>query len=177
MKLLTRDEFRNQVFERDNHHCVVCYNPGQDSHHILERRLWNDGGYYIGNGATVCGDCHIKAEQTLISCDELREKAGITQIVLPEHMYGDLESEKWGNILLVSGRRLKGELFFDESVQKILSSGGVLELFDEYVKYPRSMHLPWSHPSKDDKVIKNLDAFIGQEVVVTLKMDGENFSG
>ncbi len=37
------------------------------------------------------------------------------------------------------------------------------------------MHLPWSLGlSSDDKVIKSLDRFIGQRVIVTEKMDGEN---
>ncbi len=30
MKLLTRDEFREGVFERDNHKCVVCQEDAQD---------------------------------------------------------------------------------------------------------------------------------------------------
>lgn len=41
------------------------------------------------------------------------------------------------------------------------------------VKYPRTKHLPWSHPSSDDKVLLNFDAFIGREVVVTEKMAGK----
>ena len=88
--LLTRDQFREGVFERDGHKCVVCGNPAQDAHHIIERRLFSDGGYYLDNGASVCGDCHIKAEQTVISPQELRDAAGIRKIVLPEHLYHDL---------------------------------------------------------------------------------------
>lgn len=43
------------------------------------------------------------------------------------------------------------------------------------VKYPKTMHLPWSPGlQNDDRVITSLDAFIGEEVVVTEKMDGEN---
>lgn len=42
------------------------------------------------------------------------------------------------------------------------------------IKYPRTMHLPWSNPSSDDKVIKSLEFFEGQDIVVTEKMDGEN---
>lgn len=177
MKLLTRDEFREGVFERDKNKCVICSSEGQDAHHIVERRLWHDGGYYIENGATLCGTCHIQAEETTIDCNTIREKANITRIVLPDHFYGDLEYDKWGNVILPSGRRLKGELFFDESVQKILKQGNVLNLFDDYVKYPRTHHFPWSFPSKDDRIIKTLSSFEGKEIVVTLKMDGENFSG
>lgn len=43
------------------------------------------------------------------------------------------------------------------------------------IKYPRTMHLPWSPGlQNDDRVIESLDGLIGQEVVVTEKMDGEN---
>lgn len=41
-------------------------------------------------------------------------------------------------------------------------------------KYPRSFHLPWSRGyTHDDKVAKNVNHFIGKEVVVTEKLDGE----
>lgn len=42
-------------------------------------------------------------------------------------------------------------------------------------KYPRTLHLPWSPGStNDDKVIDDVSHFRGKEVVVTVKMDGEN---
>lgn len=45
------------------------------------------------------------------------------------------------------------------------------------VKYPRTFHLPWSKGvTKDDKFAKELDFFIGKEVIITEKMDGENTS-
>lgn len=42
-------------------------------------------------------------------------------------------------------------------------------------KYPRTVHLPWS-PGKtsDDKTLTNVDHFVGKEIVVTEKRDGEN---
>ena len=70
--LLSRDEFRQQVFARDGGRCVICSAPGQDAHHILERRLFDDGGYYLDNGATLCAACHVKAEMTVLSCDAIR---------------------------------------------------------------------------------------------------------
>ncbi|WP_195575123.1 RNA ligase family protein [Paenibacillus sp. 1001270B_150601_E10] len=43
------------------------------------------------------------------------------------------------------------------------------------VKYPKTMHLPWSRSyTDDDRILRNTDHFIGQEVVITEKMDGEN---
>ena len=66
---------------------MICGAPGQDAHHIIERRLFDDGGYYLDNGATLCAACHVKAEMTVLTCDAIRSAAGITQIVLPPHLY------------------------------------------------------------------------------------------
>lgn len=45
----------------------------------------------------------------------------------------------------------------------------------ERKKYPRSYHLHYSEkPSGDDKIQTNDDHFIGKQVVVSIKMDGEN---
>lgn len=174
-KLLTRDQFREGVFARDEYKCVICGEPAVDAHHILERRLWPDGGYYLDNGASVCEHHHIKAEQTVLHCDDLRKAAGIENILLPPHLYRDQEYDKWGNPVLPNKMRLRGELFLDESVQKILGEGGVLGLFSKYVKYPRTYHLPWSPgQTKDDRAHENDNVFKGKRVVVTLKMDGEN---
>lgn len=175
MILLTRDAFRESVFERDGHKCVICKEPAQDAHHILERRLFPDGGYYLDNGASVCGPCHIKAEQTEITVEDIREAAGIKKVVLPPHMYGDNIYDKWGNIILNNGSRLKGELFFDESVQKILEN--VLDRFIAYVKYPRTFHLPFSLGRTDDDRVGTFTQFTDKEVVITEKMDGENTTG
>ena len=174
MILLSRDDFRAQVFARDRNRCVCCGRPGQDAHHILERRLFPDGGYYLANGATLCGPCHLKAESTELSCDEIRVAAGICEAVLPPHLYHDERYDKWGNIILPTGRRLKGELFDDPAVQKILAP--VLHLFDNRVKYPRTWHLPCSPGvTKDDRVLAGhiVESWVDTDVVITEKMDGE----
>jgi len=175
VELLSRDDFRNGVFARDKHRCVVCGAPAQDAHHILERRLFSNGGYFLENGASVCGDCHLKAESTVLSCDELRERCGIKTVVLPEHFYEDQAYDKWGNAILPNGQRLRGELFDDESVQKVIKPA--LHLFTNRVKYQRTHHLPWSpNVSSDDKIIPSLSGFEGEEVVVSVKFDGEQTS-
>lgn len=176
-RLLTRDDFREHVFARDGHKCLMCPEPAVDAHHIIERKLWPDGGYYLENGASVCEPHHIEAEETRISCDDLRERAGITKFPLPPHLYSDQAYDKWGNPVLPNGMRLRGELFEDPSVQKILAP--VLALFTDRVKYPRTYHLPWSPGvTKDDRVLTDLTQFEmwGERhgVVVTAKMDGEN---
>lgn len=173
--LLTRDEFRARVFARDGNKCVFCDKPAADAHHIIERRLWPNGGYYLENGASVCEEHHLQCEMTTISVEDVRHACGITKVIVPPHLYADHQYDKWGNPILTSGRRAKGELFFDESVQKILSMGNVLSEFSDYVKYPRTHHFSWSEGvNDDDRIIENLDKFIDQRVIVTEKMDGEN---
>ena len=56
-KLLTREEFKKQVFARTNGKCCVpgCTCDAVDAHHILDRHLWNHGGYILSNGAVSFG--------------------------------------------------------------------------------------------------------------------------
>jgi hypothetical protein len=174
-RLYTRDEFRARVFARDGHVCLVCGRPQAkyplDAHHIVERKLWPDGGYYVENGASLCEEHHREAEATTLSCDRLRELAGITRFPLPPHLEAGTPYDKWGNPILPNGMRLRGELF--EDAQRALAP--VLALFTDRVKYPRTYHLPWSPGiTDDDRVLDDLSPFVGQEVIVTAKMDGEN---
>jgi hypothetical protein len=176
-KLLTRDEFRKYVFERDNNLCVFCNNLAIDAHHIIERRLWSDGGYYINNGASVCEKHHLDCEMTIISVEDVRKACNILKPIIPTHLYDDQIYDKWGNIILGNKQRLKGELFFDENVQKILKKANVLNLFTNYVKYPRTHHLSWSDGiCNDDRIMSNINTFINKRVIVTEKLDGENTS-
>lgn len=175
--LLSRDAFRDGVFARDRHTCVCCDRPAVDAHHIIERRLWPDGGYYLDNGASVCAEHHVAAEETRLSVEDIRLAAGITRVVVPPHLYADQAIDKWGNPVLASGLRLRGELFFDASVQKVLAQGDVLARFTEEVKYPRTLHLPWSEGvHEDDRVQPTMVPFHGRRVIVTQKMDGESSS-
>lgn len=43
------------------------------------------------------------------------------------------------------------------------------------VKYPRTLHFPWSPgTTSDDRILTSTNHFVDKEVVVTEKMDGEN---
>lgn len=175
-KLLTRDQFREGVFARDGHACVICKksNVPLDAHHVLELRLWENGGYYLLNGASLCETHHRLAEQTVLSCDEIRKAVGIDKVILPPHLYEEYQYTKWGDIILPTGQRVKGELFYDPSVQKVLKEGKVLDRYSPYVKYPRTPHVFWSlSKTKDDRTLEDTKHFEGQEVVVSIKLDGE----
>lgn len=183
-KLLTRTQFRERTIGRRNGRCCVpdCLEQAVDAHHIIERRLWIQpeelGGYFLDNGAAVCEKHHLEAERTTLTPDALREYSSIKEAVLPGEFYLDSEMSytKWGDIVLPDGMRLPGPLFWDESVQKIIGSApGMLALYRERVKYPRTLHLPWSPGlTKDDRVHGSMAHWVGKEIVVTEKMDGEN---
>lgn len=64
-KKLVRERFRNAVFARDKHSCVMCgkKNVPLDAHHITDRNEMPNGGYIPENGISLCDECHMKAEQ------------------------------------------------------------------------------------------------------------------
>ena len=52
---------------------------------------------------------------------------------------------------------------------------------DQRYKYPKTWHLPWSlgvspDPDEDDRVLESTDPWIGTQVVITEKLDGEGTS-
>jgi hypothetical protein len=126
---LGRLAFRDAVFARDKGRCVLCARPGVDAHHIIERKLFEDGGYYLANGATLCAACHLAAERTTVSATAIRQASGIGQVILPAHCNPALEYDKWGNEVCADGSRLAGPLFFDEGCQRALRAGGLLWRF------------------------------------------------
>jgi hypothetical protein len=67
--LLTREEFKKQVFAKTRGKCCVpgCNCDAVDAHHIMDRRLWNNGGYYLSNGAALCAKHHLDAERGIIT--------------------------------------------------------------------------------------------------------------
>lgn len=177
-KLLTRDEFKAEVFRRDRGRCRFCDQPAVDAHHILDRALFEDGGYYVDNGVAVCAQHHLDCERTLISVEAVRAACGITRPLLPEHFDPVDVYDKWGNLILPNGQRLRGEMFDREGVQKALVAGGMLALFTNRVKYPRTYHAPWSEGlTADDRKHPGMEVFHGRRVIVTEKMDGENTTG
>jgi hypothetical protein len=62
-----RQKFRDEVYKRDNLQCRFCNKQlteaSADAHHITDRDLLAYQGYSIFNGITLCGKCHIDAEQ------------------------------------------------------------------------------------------------------------------
>jgi hypothetical protein len=180
-RLLTREKFRETVLARLSGQCCVpgCKAEATDAHHVLSRNLFKAehefGGYYAENGVGLCGPHHLDAETTDLTVEQLREWCNITEPAMPEHLALDTAYDTWGNPVLPDGTRLPGELFDTDGCQKALRTH--LHEFQSMprTKYPRTLHHPSSPGlSGDDKVQHDLSAlFAADEVVVTLKMDGE----
>ena len=152
MKYLGRELFRELVLQRDNNQCIVCQDCNLLAvHHVIERKLFKndeEGGYYEDNGVSLCPICHLKAEKNEISCEELRNKAGITCIILPKEFDRNKTYDKWGKEIM-NATQLK--------------------------KYPRTRHIFGSGLSKDDEndfvCFPELD---GKNLVLEEKIDGGN---
>jgi len=173
--LLSRDDFKGAVFSRDGGKCVVCKDVAVDAHHLIERKLWDDGGYYLNNGVSLCSKDHLKAESTEISAKSLRELAGIKITLVPQSFNDEHEYDKWGNIILPNGTLIRGPISNNENVIKALKLNRERHDYATHIKYPRTYHLPWSlAKTDDDKTLSDTNHLDGKKVIITTKMDGEN---
>jgi len=78
------------------------------------------------------------------------ERVGLNKTVIDSNY----EYDKWANTILPNGMRLKGELYYQPNVQKMLSLNNLQRLFLKWVKFPRTYHFPWSpNLQNDDRMI------------------------
>lgn len=108
---------------------MFCDLPAVDAHHIFDRKLFEDGGYYLNNGAAVCEHHHLMCEQTLIPLPKVYESARITDPVLPPGFDLPVESyDKWGNVFTNDGwaMRKAGPLANDTGCQTALKRANLL---------------------------------------------------
>lgn len=119
-KLVSREQFKEMAFKRDGYKCVFCSETKISCHHILDRKLFADGGYYVDNGASVCDKHHWDCEKTDLSVEVVRKACGIENIIVPEGFDKQKIYDKWCNVILPDGRREPGPMFFEENVQKVL---------------------------------------------------------
>ncbi|MBB4866795.1 hypothetical protein HNP46_005702 [Pseudomonas nitritireducens] len=178
--LLSEQQFVLNVRNRDKDRCVVCRAAADHAHHIMDTRLFDNGGHYLGNGVSLCDQHRQDAMTTLLNTQKLRDAAGIPEIIIPDHLVASDRYDRYGNQLQPNGTRMKGELFDLEDVQWLLLQANLLGDFNDLVKAARTTHLSYSPgATSDDKiwtVEDELKYFEGKEVVSTEKMDGENAS-
>lgn len=163
---MTRNSFRERCVSRDGGECIVptCdreVTPSPDGpgevHHIIERKLWEDGGYFPANGASVCNPHHRMAEENIIPPQAFWRWAGVDNPVVPVEDTTDgegyIDVDKWGEPL----------------------ESPAWQEHRKYIKYPSTRHLPFSHEREaDDTAHREVDAFLDIPLVATIKMDGGN---
>lgn len=162
-ELLSRDEFRERGLERDDGECVVpwCDSKADEVHHIIERSLWSDGGYYLNNGASVCNPHHQYAEDNYIPPQAFWRWIGVTDTPYPSDV--PVPCDKWGEA-------------FETPPHENLR---------EFHKYPSTRHLLplyWesdrskaeARTGRDDTGITTVEPFVETPLVITIKMDGGN---
>jgi len=158
---MTREEFREECVYRDYGECIV---PGCDAevtadpdgpgevHHIIERKLWEDGGYFPANGASVCNPHHRLAEENIIPPQAFWRWVGTNAPTIPEQC-DSIDIDKWGESL----------------------ESPAWQEHREYIKYPSTRHLPFSHErDADDTAHDEVTQFVDIPLVMTMKMDGGN---
>lgn len=150
--------------------CTYCGDEPAELYPLLDARLFSENQVAENLKTPLCSRCRQELKSTKLLPEEIMELTD-----LPPQLSRQARYDHWGNPVLPDGRRLKGELFYKDEVQQALRESGAISLFTQYVKYPRTPHLPWS-PSRDrdDEWIKDVSVFEGRSVVATLKMDGEN---
>lgn len=102
-QLLSREEFKHWTFTQMSGRCCCpgCSTPAVDAHHIMDRKLWSDGGYYLSNGAALCADCHLKAERGEYTPKQMFEFMHISQedILIPQTLSEVLSREEYIELL------------------------------------------------------------------------------
>lgn len=176
-----RSEFRRAVFTETNNHCIVpwCPNEADDAHHIIERALWDDGGYSLENGAAVCNKHHQYAE----SNDIPPQAFWLWKSVIQADSYPDTFSD-WDALDVMPS--IPGQ--FDSIDINKWGEGFAVPPWREHrkhIKYQSSRHLLplyWhdeqtvaqTRIERDDTGLETVDPFVGVPLVVTQKMDGAN---
>ena len=116
--LLTREEFKELGFRRTEGKCCVpgCCENAVDAHHIMDRKLWKNGGYFLSNCAPVCEKHHLDCEAgaytprqvmefAKIPMDELQKPSSFDWMTDEEYrdMFMNEDLDKFG--ILVNGNK------------------------------------------------------------------------
>jgi len=145
---MRRSIFREEVFDRDDGKCVVptCNSDAADAHHIIERKLWDNGGYISDNGASVCSRHHHLAEANAIPPQAFWRWIDVTDVPLPETITGQNGVTR----VDLSDSSKSPKVAYDKWGEP-LDAPPHAHLRD-YIKYPSTRHLPFSHErDTDDK--------------------------
>lgn len=98
------------VLARDNQRCVVCEGTADEVCSILDLRLWDTFTFDAHNWVSLCATHAAAVKNGLFHPAELRSLARIDSILVPAQCYQTFTYDRWGNQILSSGERVRGEL-------------------------------------------------------------------
>lgn len=186
---MSRQTFREQCVDRDGGECLVPWcseevttepdGPGE-IHHIIERELWDTGGYIPENGACVCNEHHRMAEQNEIPPQAFWKWSGITIPAMPNECNTDgYGAYTWP----VEDRDNTDPIAFNKWGERFDTPPNAN--LREYHKYPSTRHLLplyWQsergtaeqRTGRDDTGHTDVESFLDIPLVATVKLDGSN---
>ena len=88
----------------------------------MDRRLFPDDGYYLGNGIALCDKHQKRAQATIITVEELRLKAAVKSLILPPLFRADTVYDRWGNIIVNPEMLILGPLKHEEAMNRALGA-------------------------------------------------------
>lgn len=159
-----REDFRKKVFDRDNNTCKIpwCDKKADDAHHIVERDIWENGGYIPNNGVSVCNEHHQDAEDDYIPPQAFWMWLSIDNPELPESVES-INIDKWGNNLETPPWEDLRDRIKYQSTRHILP----LYWYEKNSTVEERME-------NDDTGLDSIEQFLDIPLVITHKMDGSN---
>lgn len=171
---LTRD-----IEQRDGARCIICETKVLIAAHLIyDQQLFtaaHEDGHHRDNAVTLCQD-HIRdAMDTILSPEQLKKASFISHPLKPSILTPDQAHDRYGNVMLPDGSRLKGPLMDSPEVTDRLASAGMMSKFTSRYQYPPIPHVPWSKSiPMTGAGLKSMNHMKGKEVVLTLHMKSEN---
>lgn len=122
-KLLSRDNFISLVHQRALGFCAICHERATVSHQLMDRRLFPNDGYYLGNGVALCDHHYKLAQATVITVEQLRELAKIGIVIMPPGLSMGARYDRWGNIIVSDSMIIVGPLRAEPVMHRALLAG------------------------------------------------------
>lgn len=196
---MNREDFREQVCERDGYECIVPWCPSDvtpdpegpgEQHHILDKELWPGDGYRPKNGVNVCNYHHRMAERNEIPPQSfwrwIVDNEGLegTYVPMPEGVYRGGPDQSAGETVGVwTGPETASQFAVNKWGKPFETPPhGHLRMYPKYQSTRHLLPLYWQsergtaeqRTGRDDTGLTSVESLLDIPLVTTIKMDGSN---
>lgn len=173
------EQLTREIAQRDGGRCIICETKILiAAHFIYDQQLFTsafENGFHRDNAVTLCQDHINDALDTTLSTEQLKKASFISHPLHPSILSLDENHDRYGNVILRDGARLKGPLMDSPEVTDRLARAGMMSKFTSRFQYPPIPHVPWSKSIPITGAgLKSMNHMKGKEVVLTLHMKSEN---